>query len=74
MAQPNFWSSTDKARWIKLSDRNLTAQQRQDATSNGSVRAAHPIPPDGNYYFEIKWKKGIDVSIGLTPAGSPLDK
>ena len=65
--QPNSWSSKHKHKRIKLSDNNLTA------TGNSSVRAVHPIPPDGNYFFEVKWLKSLGV-IGLAPAAMSMSE
>ena len=76
--RPTFWSSTDKYSSITLSDGNLTARKGGGGflslSSGGSVRAADPIPPDGNYYyFEVGVKKGEFVAVGLTPAASSLE-
>ena len=66
----NTWSSTDKASSIQLSNGNLTA-----SGDFGSMRATHPIPPDGDQYFEVTIsERGRDAVIGLTPAGSDLGK
>ena len=77
LQRPTFWSSTDKYSSVTLSNNNLTARKGGGGifslSSGGSVRAADPIPSDGNYYFEVAVKKGEFVAVGLTPAGSSLE-